>query len=186
MCRGYTGLKNPTFLLILHILIHLNQFYHFFFFFLPQEWRPSIWPSWNTVYLRWKEMEIVRYSWWGLGLMWSCDGFLSRSIPWAVGVTRCSTLPGGLGVAPRRPPSCWSRVLTSMLYLSTVLLRGSTACQQIRMHRSMSSMPPTITSSFWSLMICRARAEAEVIRGEGGGSQIAAEGLGQVRTWKFP
>lgn len=33
MCRGYTGLKNPTFLLILHILIHLNQFYHFFFFF---------------------------------------------------------------------------------------------------------------------------------------------------------
>lgn len=40
--------------------------------------------------------------------------------------------------------------------LPTVLRRGSTACQQIRIHRSISSMPPTITSSFWSLMIYRA------------------------------
>lgn len=43
--------------------------------------------------------------------------------------------------------------LTSRLYSSTVLLSGSTICQQMRMHKSISSIPPTIISNFWSLMI---------------------------------
>lgn len=49
----------------------------------------------------------------------------------------------------------WAWGHTSMLYFSTVLLKGSTTCQQIRMQRSISSIPPTIPSSFWSLMIWR-------------------------------
>lgn len=49
----------------------------------------------------------------------------------------------------------WARGHTSMLYFSTVLLKGSTTCQQIKMQRSISSIPPTITISFWSLMIWR-------------------------------
>lgn len=44
---------------------------------------------------------------------------------------------------------------TSKLYISTVLFRGSTICQHIRMHRSISSIPPTMISSFWSLIIWR-------------------------------
>lgn len=43
--------------------------------------------------------------------------------------------------------------LTSKLYSSTVLLSGSTICQQIRMHKSISSIPPTMINSFWSFMI---------------------------------
>ena len=49
--------------------------------------------------------------------------------------------------------------LTSKLYSSTVLLSGSTICQQMRMHKSMSSIPPTMINNFWSFMIWRGRGE---------------------------
>lgn len=52
-----------------------------------------------------------------------------------------------------------------MLYFSTVLLKGSTTCQQIKMQRSMSSIPPTITINFWSLMIWRDKKRKKKKRG---------------------
>lgn len=76
-------------------------------------------------------------------------------------------------------PVAW---LTSMLYLSTVLLRGSTACQQIRMHKSISSMPPTITSNFWSLMICR--EEGRGMREWAGES--CSDSSGAAQSWGCP
>lgn len=95
------------------------------------------------------------------GPRWACDDFPVTALISSLVVhlrqwrTRAASPSPGVGSGIPQASPCWCLALTSMLYLSTVLLRGSTACQQMRIHRSISSMPPTITSSFWSLMICR-------------------------------